>query len=501
MRRFAIRFGLLLSAALFSLLLAAFGLRAIGPASISRAAGESRPAACSSDGSTRTPVREPCPTSPGRRGKSVPSSRHGTAINNAGYRRGRALRRGARPYSGIPLDDGAASALTSSIQRSAKSNACAIERLEALGYLSGSKEVDERGVKIHVKEKVYRGWNFYTSGHAPEALLIDMDGRELHRWRFDFWDAWPNYPIKKDHFTTEFWRRAYLYPNGDILAVFEGLGIIKLDKDSNLIWANPLRAHHDLEVLDNGDIYLLSREAHMVPRVHPSEPVLEDFISLLDANGNEELRFSVLEAVERSEFPDLLRRSRGRSGDLYHTNTIHVLDGRIAKREPAFKRGNLLLHLLKIHATIVVDPNERKVVWVKDGDPKGGQRFQHDPKILANGNLMIFTNVAGGMKSRVDEFEGVGQAVAWKYGGTEKEFFYSYTCGTAERLPNGNTLITSSDDGRAFEVTRENEIVWEFYNPHRAGTEGQFIATLFEVVRIPPEFPVQWAQKQLDIDS
>jgi hypothetical protein len=33
-------------------------------------------------------------------------------------------------------------------------------------------------------------------------------------------------------------------------------------------------------------------------------------------------------------------------------------------------------------------------------------------------------------------------------------------------LPNGNTLITNSDSGQVFEITKSGEIVWEFYNPH-----------------------------------
>jgi hypothetical protein len=37
--------------------------------------------------------------------------------------------------------------------------------------------------------------------------------------------------------------------------------------------------------------------------------------------------------------------------------------------------------------------------------------------------------------------------------------------GNAQRLPNGNTLITESAFGRFFEVTREGEIVWEYVNP------------------------------------
>ena len=43
--------------------------------------------------------------------------------------------------------------------------------------------------------------------------------------------------------------------------------------------------------------------------------------------------------------------------------------------------------------------------------------------------------------------------------------FFSELCGTCQRLPNGNTLITESTRGRAFEVTPDKEIVWEFVSP------------------------------------
>jgi hypothetical protein len=59
-------------------------------------------------------------------------------------------------------------------------------------------------------------------------------------------------------------------------------------------------------------------------------------------------------------------------------------------------------------------------------------------------------------------------------------------------------LITESDAGRAFEVTRAGEIVWEFYNPHRAGDDGEYIATLFEVVRLPESFPVDWLEQRTE---
>ena len=54
-----------------------------------------------------------------------------------------------------------------------------------------------------------------------------------------------------------------------------------------------------------------------------------------------------------------------------------------------------------------------------------------------------------------------------------------------QRLPNGNTLIAESDRGRAFEVTAEGEIVWQWLNPAR-DEEGR-LATLVRMKRLPVE--------------
>jgi len=40
------------------------------------------------------------------------------------------------------------------------------------------------------------------------------------------------------------------------------------------------------------------------------------------------------------------------------------------------------------------------------------------------------------------------------------------------------------------EITLDGTIVWDFYNPHRAGKNDEFIATLFRMDRLPPDFPI-----------
>jgi hypothetical protein len=106
--------------------------------------------------------------------------------------------------------------------------------------------------------------------------------------------------------------------------------------------------------------------------------------------------------------------------------------------------------------------------------------------------MLLFDNHHAPGQSEVIEFDPFSQQVLWSYTGTTDKLFYTANCGSSERLPNGNTLITESNNGRAFEVTPDKTIVWEFYNPHRVGQNIEFIATLFEVIRLGPEFPLNW---------
>ncbi len=380
-------------------------------------------------------------------------------------------------------------------------------RLQAIGYLSGSREAVAHGVTVHHRDEAWAGPNFYTSGHGPVAVLMDMDGVELHRWEYPFARAWPGRSRPPKVLDKEFWRRAYLFENGDLLAIFDGLGIIKLDADSRLIWASPLPAHHDLTVMDNGEIYVLSRVAHIVPRFRETAPILEDFITVLGADGREKRSVSLLEAFENSEYEQLLYETRShrddewlqkkwRRGDIMHTNSVEVLDGRIAERVPAFRRGNVLVSLRVPNVVAVVDLEQEKVVWALRGEFKR----QHDPRILANGNLLLFDNLGRPDKSSVIELDPSTGTTRWSYRGSATDPFFSKSCGTAQRLTNGNTLVTESDNGRAFEIDADGEIVWEFYNPEQAGERRQYIATLFEVVRLPPDFPLAWAHETGDLE-
>ncbi len=363
-----------------------------------------------------------------------------------------------------------------------------------VGYLSGYRPPgDLKGVSVFKRACAQPGLNLITSGHAQEAVLMDMEGKIIHRWAYDFADAFPDHDEAEDRkeahiYSTDFWRRTYLYPNGDLLAIYDGYGIIKLDRDSRLIWASDCGAHHDLFVNTDGLIYVLSRQPRKIPRFSQSRPVIEGFITVLDEDGTVLRSVSVIDAFERSPYALLLRRKPIVLPDLLHTNTVQVLDGSHEDRSGIFRRGHVLISPRNIDVIAIVNLAEERVVWALTGQ----WAAQHEPTLLPNGNILLFDNQGHYGMSKIIEFDPLTQEIVWAYEGTPENGFYTETSGTTHRLPNGNTLIVESNSGRAFEVAVDGEIAWEYFNPERAGEKGELIATLFDVVRLETEHVTPW---------
>ena len=357
-----------------------------------------------------------------------------------------------------------------------------ISRLSALPYLQGSRMAsDERNVTRFDSASVYDGLNLFNSGHQPAAFLMDMRGVILHEWSGRFEDLLdgPFEGVEPEEHKT-FWRRVHLFENGDMLVMFSGYGLAKIDRNSNPIWTFTGRVHHDLFPAPDGRIFTLTRKDLLDhPQLDLDGPILEDFIAILDSEGHVLKTLSVLDAFLNSPYASALA-FLAKEGDVFHTNSIHLLTEEEQRWIPVFKTGHLLISLREINTIAVVNLETEQVTWAMSGM----WIRQHDPVPLPNDHLMLFDNEGCMGHSKVIEFDVPTQRIVWQYTGNDSETFYSATCGTNQRLPNGNTLITESDNGRAFEVTRDNRIVWEYKSPFRTGENGELVATLFEMERL-----------------
>ncbi len=369
--------------------------------------------------------------------------------------------------------------------------------LAALGYVDGEVDADGRsvGLMTHDPTRTEPGYTFTSPGGHALAVLLDMQGQEVHRWRYAVTDAWPDFDTDSDlrHIT---FRRAQLLRGGDLVLIWSGFGIARIASDSRLVWANLLPVHHDLWVAEDGSVISLMRLKSVIERIDPKHEVLEDFVVWLDPQGHVTRQLSLLAAFERFDGFHEIWRSRPKTDrDLFHTNALHVIERDLTHLDPAWRKGNLLLSMRHLDAIAVLDPEAEEIVWAfKDDFVR-----QHDPT-LAGENLLLFDNRGGPRKtSRVLEYNIATRQVVASYRGNDQHPFASRVCGSAQRLPNGNTLINESTEGRAFEIDAAGEIVWEYRTPFRtlaARREKMVVSRINELTRVPADFVEDWLPRQ-----
>lgn len=83
--------------------------------------------------------------------------------------------------------------------------------------------------------------------------------------------------------------------------------------------------------------------------------------------------------------------------------------------------------------------------------------------ILSNGTYRPSTNYSSAMEIKPEGFNG-GEVV-WEFRTADPNSFSSDYQSAAQKLANGNWLITSTNNGHIFEVTADKEVVWEYNNP------------------------------------
>lgn len=354
------------------------------------------------------------------------------------------------------------------------------DAMASLPYLSGYNPATGKSSVIqHNREKAYEGLNFWVSGHAPEACLMDMDGKVLHRWRKPWQEIWPSPPPKKN-----FWSQARPLENGNLIALFQYKGIFKLNSASQVLWKNDIQAHHSIYIMDNKNIVTLTRRyTRGRGKIKTTSIISEDYIALLSPGGKLIKEVPIIDLILNSDYSPLLEDMK-KKGDVLHANLARPLQGRIQDSCPPFKEGHLLLSVRNLSLIGIVDLENETLSWAHTSM----WRFQHDPFITPQGTMLLFDNVGQKGRSRVLEIDPCSMEVKWSYRDGVHGPLYTSLIGAVQRLPNGNTLIVESDRGRAFEVTIEHNIVWEYLNPHRAGKNNNLIATLFQMVRLAPDF-------------
>lgn len=224
----------------------------------------------------------------------------------------------------------------------------------------------------------------------------------------------------------------------------------------------------------------------------------------------------------------------GGQADWMHINSMSVLGPNkwYDQGDERFHPENIIWDARESNITAIISKETGKVVWKigpdftesaelrKIGQIIGQHHAHMIPKGLpGEGNVLIFDNGgwAGygvpsrtskdGTKSdlrdhsRILEIDPVTLRVVWEFSGSAfgagmsgivaNTKFYSQLVSSAQRLPNGNTLITEGCCCRIFEVTPDKEVVWEYYAPF--DFDNPFI---YRAYRYPYHYVPQLEQPQ-----
>ena len=353
-----------------------------------------------------------------------------------------------------------------------------LEQLRSVPYTSLTEEAGSgaSGVTLLDTARAWPGYNLYCSRTSPEAFLIDMAGAVAHRWSYQQADS-------------RTWDYALLLEGGDLVILNKFVNVFRLDRNSNMIWARPLEVHHEITEDGEGNFYVIQREKrpyrgvdvrfasilHLGPdgetldrwstydsldeirEKFNRQSFLDNILDSLDVEVDEE-------AGARGDLSANLRSRKQKVYDYFHLNAISLLpDTPLGRKDSRFAEGNLLICLRNVNQIAVLDKTNKEIRWVWG---EGSLEWPHHPTMVENGNILVFDNGVVRGYSRVVEVNPLSGTIEWEYIATPPPAFYSPSKGSAERLPNGNTLICEGDKGRAFEVTPQGEPVWDWLNPN-----------------------------------
>jgi hypothetical protein len=328
------------------------------------------------------------------------------------------------------------------------------------------------------EKRAFPGYTLFTPMSGDSFHLINLDGEEVHRWSAP--------EGLKAYYATGL-------SNGNLLAqCIDGTEVggpaggraaaaIELDWDGNVVWDyRNSRLHHDHHRRGNGNTVLIVAEmldsktsayfAGGDPGTANGEILSESLIEVTP-DGSTVWEWHAHEHLD----PEIEKFRTGGGDQWLHCNAVEELPD-----------GNLMASFNTLSEVIILNRQTGDVMWRLN---PGTTMSQHNPTMLANGNILLFDNGNRRNFSRILEIRPADQAIVWEFTGNPRDSFFSMNISGAQRLANGNTLICEGRSARFFEVTPEKEIVWEYVSPFQVIHLGQQGRAVFRAHRYSPDSP------------
>ena len=346
-------------------------------------------------------------------------------------------------------------------------------RIRALPYVGSSPSSDPRGGVVRREpERSSPGYSLVTIQVQSAAELIDEAGRVVHRWQLAGSDRWVRSVLLPDGGLLAIGADPSLLPDGrpSPVMVDEKRYVARLDVDGAVLWKRAMTAHHDIAPAPDGKYVALLFQRRMVPALNPDVPLREDLIARIAPDGSLIDDLSLYEATSGRDavfplHPGQVNRQGGEPWlDPLHANSVQWMqDPELARLDPLFALDNLLVCFRHQDRIAMYSWSRREVVWAWGDKILEGP---HDAQVLPSGNILLFDNGIFRKWSRALEMDPRTGKIVWEYRARPPGALLTMSIGSVQRLPNGNTLIAESNRGRAIEVTREGETVWEYLCPY-----------------------------------
>lgn len=354
------------------------------------------------------------------------------------------------------------------------------------------------GLTYHNPNKSFKGFTLVSPPGTDSALLIDMEGRVVKRWHFPdfrpgFGKLLPSGNLMITGSDPDLLKQARSADQATLAANLPlrlrklGGGYTMLreyDFEGNLLWSyDNVAIHHDFHVKENGNILLpewvllpeeLAKEVRGGMKATGKQkdpPMLGDDIIEIDRTGSVVARLHTWKYFHPRQDPIQPLEDRG---EWTHINGLDLMQD-----------GKFVVSSRQTSRVAILDPVTEKLVW-KLTEPEIS--LQHHVTCLENGNIQVFDNGANkpgaGPHSRVIEVDPKTSKVVWQYKANPPEQFFSGHISSAQRLEMGNVFICEGTSARLFEVTRNNEVVWEWISPFvRGSDDGSLSLSIYRAYR------------------
>jgi len=366
---------------------------------------------------------------------------------------------------------------------------------------------------------------------AFDAFLVDMEGSEVHKWPIT------GFPPKMLP------GGSLIGCQGVFPGSYDCVEMQQRSWDGALEWSyahfvstgtlDAARHHHDFQREGSGIGYyapgqraqsagttlVLAMDNRVLPELHDGV-IKEDVIYEVDAAGGTHVRWRAGDhfteiGFDQEALADIMDHPE-EPLEFLHGNSIFLVG-----KNPWFEQGHAAFHPENIiyssrraNFVAILDRDSGEIVWKIGPDFEQGpervlgqfvgQHFAHviPPGLPGAGNMIVFDNGGGsgyggsdddphGFRytrgySRTIEFNPITFEIVWEYGeNLGSASYFTQFLGSAQRLPNGNTLLTIGTSGRVIEVTPGKEIVWEYqYEAEGEGTLGW----VYRAIRMPAEW-------------